>query len=219
MFSIICNSGRKPASSSQGERKPGMMSCCQVQTGRRPQHKWWQGTSGCLGSGALLVLLPKCPMCIAAYLALWTGAGVAMPVAMHLRPILAILFLASALWLAIRWAAVRRGRTPKKPAAKVLPGTTSIKPVDLKFPDLLRREYRPKRGVRAFGFPAEVESIPQSPLHKVGNEVKEHGLATRRSYSWHAAEHSLRGEHAKLFPAPGYRYVSVFHVGISHLLE
>jgi hypothetical protein len=84
-----------------------MMNCCKVQTGRRPQHRWWQGTSGCVGSGALLVLLPKCPMCVAAYLTLWTGASLAMPVATYLRPMLAILFLASALLVAIRWTAVR----------------------------------------------------------------------------------------------------------------
>ena len=94
MFSMICNR----------DRKPGTMSCCKVQTGRRPQHGWWQGTSGCVGSGALLVLLPKCPMCIAAYLTLWTGASVAMPVAMHLRPMMAILFLTSVFLMGFRWA-------------------------------------------------------------------------------------------------------------------
>ena len=97
MFSKICNS----------DRKPGMMSGCKVQTGRRPQHGWWQGTSGCVGSGALLVLLPKCPMCIAAYLTLWTGASVAMPVATHLRPLMAILFVTSVCLLGFRWAGVR----------------------------------------------------------------------------------------------------------------
>ena len=108
MFSMICNSDRKLASSSYSEGgKPGTMKCCKVQTGRRPQHRWWHGTSGCVGSGALLVLLPKCPMCIAAYLTLWTGAGVAMPVATHLRPMAAILFCASALFLAVRLVAVR----------------------------------------------------------------------------------------------------------------
>jgi hypothetical protein len=109
MFSMICNSDWKPASSSHGERKPGTMSCCKVQAGRRLQHGWWQGTSGCVGSGALLVLLPKCPMCIAAYLTMWSGAGVAMSVATHLRPMMAILFLASAVLLAVRWAAGRTG--------------------------------------------------------------------------------------------------------------
>jgi hypothetical protein len=98
MFSMISNSGRKP----------GTMTCCKVQTGRRPRHEWWRGTSGCVGSGALLILLPKCPMCIAAYLTLWTGASIAMPVAMHLRPMVAILFMASVCLLGLRWAAVRR---------------------------------------------------------------------------------------------------------------
>jgi hypothetical protein len=109
MFSMVCNSDRKLASSSYREGKPstGTMNCCKVLTGRRPQHSWWHGTSGCVGSGALLVLLPKCPMCIAAYLTLWTGAGVAMPVATHLRPMAATLFIVSALFLAVRLVAVR----------------------------------------------------------------------------------------------------------------
>jgi hypothetical protein len=109
MFSMVFNSDRKLASSSYREGKPstGTMNCCKVLTGRRPQHSWWHGTSGCVGSGALLVLLPKCPMCIAAYLTLWTGAGVAMPVATHLRPLAATLFIVSALFLAVRLVAVR----------------------------------------------------------------------------------------------------------------
>jgi hypothetical protein len=111
MFSMVFNSDRKLASSSYREGKPttstGTMNCCKVLTGRRPQHSWWHGTSGCVGSGALLVLLPKCPMCIAAYLTLWTGAGVAMPVATHLRPMATTLFFVSALLLAVRLVAVR----------------------------------------------------------------------------------------------------------------
>jgi hypothetical protein len=108
---MLLNSDWKLDSSSNSEGKPsssmGTMKCCKIQTGRRPQHRWWHGTSGCVGSGALLVLLPKCPLCIAAYLTLWTGAGVAMPVATHLRPIAAILFCASALFLAVRLVAAR----------------------------------------------------------------------------------------------------------------
>jgi hypothetical protein len=50
-------------------------------------------------------------MCIAAYLTLWTGACVAMSVAMHLRPMLEILFIASALLLVVLdW---RHGRVEK----------------------------------------------------------------------------------------------------------
>ena len=50
-------------------------------------------------------------MCIAAYLTLWRGAGVAMSVAMHLRPMLEILFIAAALLLVVR--AWRHGRVEK----------------------------------------------------------------------------------------------------------
>ena len=100
MFSMISNS----------DRQLGTMRCCKVQTGQRPERGWWQGASGCVSSGALLVLLPKCPMCIAAYLTLWTGAGVAMPIAMHLRPMMAILFLASLFLLGFRWTGRMRSQ-------------------------------------------------------------------------------------------------------------
>jgi hypothetical protein len=49
-------------------------------------------------------------MCIAAYLALWTGASVAMPIATRLRPLLEIVFTASILLLLLRSVAVRAGR-------------------------------------------------------------------------------------------------------------
>jgi hypothetical protein len=100
MFSMAFNSSRKSPT------LIGEMNCCSVQTGRRQRHSWWQGASGCVGSGALLVLLPKCPMCIAAYLTLWTGAGVAMSIATHLGPMLEILFVASAVLLVVRQMAM-----------------------------------------------------------------------------------------------------------------
>jgi len=78
------------------------MNCCHVQTERQPQRNWWRSASGSVGSGVLLILLPKCPMCIAAYLAVWTGASVAMPVATHLRPLLGVVLIASAALFLLR---------------------------------------------------------------------------------------------------------------------
>ena len=80
--------------------------CCTTATRR----SWYRSASGCAGSGALLVLLPKCPLCIAAYLTLWTGAGAAMSIAMHLRPALEILFAASVLFLLVRCMITPRSR-------------------------------------------------------------------------------------------------------------
>ncbi|HYP05316.1 MAG TPA: hypothetical protein VER03_03705 [Bryobacteraceae bacterium] len=46
-------------------------------------------------SGALLLLLPKCPACVAAYLAVWTGVSLVMPLAAHIRSALAAMFVIS----------------------------------------------------------------------------------------------------------------------------
>jgi hypothetical protein len=52
--------------------------------------------------GAILALLPKCPMCLAAYLALWTGIGISASAATQLRVSLLILCIGSILLIAAR---------------------------------------------------------------------------------------------------------------------
>ncbi|HEY3898305.1 MAG TPA: hypothetical protein VGM54_06815 [Chthoniobacter sp.] len=57
---------------------------------------------------ATLFLMPKCPMCIAAYVAIISGVGVSMAAAAYLRSGILLACAVWLLWLAARCVAARR---------------------------------------------------------------------------------------------------------------
>ena len=69
-------------------------------------------------SGAVLLLLPKCPACVAGYLAVSTGFGVSLSVASGLRTgllllasaVLALAAIRGACYLAKRFSGSKNGR-------------------------------------------------------------------------------------------------------------
>ena len=59
--------------------------CCTARPRHSASRRRLGGLAGWVGSAAGLALMPKCPACIAAYLALGTGVGISLSAAAHLR--------------------------------------------------------------------------------------------------------------------------------------
>ena len=51
----------------------------------------------------LLVLMPKCPLCVAAYVALFTGAGITVSTARWIQILMLVFCLTSLAYLAVRF--------------------------------------------------------------------------------------------------------------------
>jgi hypothetical protein len=52
--------------------------------------------------GAILLLVPKCPVCLAAHVTFWTGLGMSLSTATYLRRVLLFVCVASLLFLIVK---------------------------------------------------------------------------------------------------------------------
>lgn len=83
--------------------------CCESKlragdNARRPASRWRRvgELAGWIVPSATLALLPKCPVCVAAYVALATGMGISLPTATYLRASLVVLCMGSLAFIAAR---------------------------------------------------------------------------------------------------------------------
>lgn len=70
----------------------------------RPASTWWRGVqiTAWIVPGTMLVLMPKCPVCIAMDVALFTGVGISVTSACNLRAALLILCVAALVRLSLK---------------------------------------------------------------------------------------------------------------------
>ena len=60
------------------------------------------GWARCLIPGFLLVFVPKCPLCLMAYAAMFTGLGMSFTTASYLRVAMIVVCIAAAVYLVSR---------------------------------------------------------------------------------------------------------------------
>jgi hypothetical protein len=89
--------------------------CCRKRIIENPSRRAsrWLDAVGWLVPAAALAMMPKCPICLAAYVALFTGLGVSLPVAAAVRTALIVACVASLGFMA--WRTALRAMRSRKP--------------------------------------------------------------------------------------------------------
>jgi hypothetical protein len=92
-----------PALNALASNTPG--ACCCHRNGDEPRpasrtrsRNFWECAGGAASIG-VWVLMPKCPVCLAAYVALWTGLGLSFATAQYVRWSLLLLSATALLYL------------------------------------------------------------------------------------------------------------------------
>ncbi len=90
-----------------------MSACCGISDGEsvvsRPPSSDLRASFGWIGPAGMLALIPKCPACIAAYVAICTGLGISISTASIMRTSIIAVCIASMTYFATRLVNRARG--------------------------------------------------------------------------------------------------------------
>jgi hypothetical protein len=88
---------------------------CRPTVAPMPRRRRGGGIAGWIIPSATLILMPKCPMCVAMYVALFTGASISVACASHIRTAIAVLCSAVLFGLTVKGLR-RAGRETPAPS-------------------------------------------------------------------------------------------------------
>lgn len=90
--------------------------CCTGETASRRLARRLSGAAASVLPGAALVLLPKCPLCLAAWLTVVTGIGIPAAAAAHVRGLIVVFWVTAVALAAVQL--IRRGAFRRSPSPR-----------------------------------------------------------------------------------------------------
>src|SRR3984957_12816264 len=103
-LAVLAGANSRAGGAQESEGDTTMNACCNAASDRKAP-RWVRRSREIFAwilRGTILVLVPKCPACLAAHVMLWTGLGLSLSTATYLRGMLLFLCVASLLFLIVK---------------------------------------------------------------------------------------------------------------------
>jgi hypothetical protein len=102
-LAVLAGAHSRAGGTQESERDTTMSACCDASSDGKTR-SWVRRVREIFAwvlPSAILVLLPKCPACLAAHVTLWTGLGLSLSAATSVRWVLLFLGVASLIFLTV----------------------------------------------------------------------------------------------------------------------
>src|SRR5262249_41856176 len=101
---VLAGAHSRAGGTQESQKGTTMTACCAAASARKAP-SWLGGGREVLAwvlPSAILVLVPKCPLCLAAHVALWTGLGLSLATASYVRWALLFCGVAALIFLIVK---------------------------------------------------------------------------------------------------------------------